>query len=101
MAAPELKWFLVPAFLGLQGLIVHWTVANEHPPVPPDLTAFPYSVMDWNFLRDDPVPPEIAALLKADQLLSRSYARQSAGLKANLFIAWFQSQRRGDRQPHS
>src|ERR1039458_3496018 len=37
----------------------------------------------------------------ADRLLSRSYFHVPAGPFANLFVAWFGSQRDGTRQPHS
>jgi hypothetical protein len=43
----------------------------------------------------------VAAQLKAGRVLNRTYIGRSTGVVANIFVAWFQSQRNGDRQPHS
>jgi EpsI family protein len=51
-------------------------------------------------LNEDPIAADIAGELRADQLLSRTYASASRSV-ASLFVAWFQSQRAGTSQPHS
>src|SRR5258708_5559161 len=48
-----------------------------------------------------PVRPEVAGVLHADQLLSRSCLEPATNASAGLFVAWFQSQRGGASQPHS
>ncbi len=43
----------------------------------------------------------MAQELGADRLLSRTYFETATGSLASLFVAWFQTQRGGVRQPHS
>ncbi len=50
---------------------------------------------------EDPITPEVASVLHADQLLSRNYLQPATNATAGLFVAWFQSQRGGASQPHS
>jgi EpsI family protein len=97
----ERRWIVAPAFLLLQALIVHLATGREYLPAPPKLDAFPDRIAGWHRAGDDPIPPEVLAQLNADVVLSRNYAAPSAGTTANLFVAWFQSQRGGARQPHS
>ncbi|HEX5227054.1 MAG TPA: EpsI family protein [Bryobacteraceae bacterium] len=91
--------FLVPLFLSAQGLLVYWSAGTEHPPAPPSLDQFPSRFADWTELHEDPIDPDVAATLRADRLLSRSYANTAAPV--GLLVAWFQSQRAGASQPHS
>jgi EpsI family protein len=94
-------WLLPPAFLLVQAAGIHLFVGVERPPAPPDMAAFPQRIGGWASLGDETLPPPVLAALKADRVLSRTYLRQSTGEAASLFVAWFQSQRAGDRQPHS
>jgi EpsI family protein len=52
----------------------------------------------WNQVEEGVVDEETRAVLKADDLLNRTYASGAAG--ANLFVAAFRSQRNG-KAPHS
>lgn len=97
---PEWPKILVPVFLAAQALLVRWSQGTERPPAPPALVQFPSAFGGWNKLRDDPVDPDMAATLRADSLLSRTYV-SSAGEPADFLVAWFQSQRAGLSQPHS
>jgi EpsI family protein len=91
---------LVPVFLAAQALLVHWGQETERPPAPPALAQFPVAFGGWNKLRDNPVDPDVAATLRADRLLSRTYVN-AAGEPVDFLVAWFQSQRAGLSQPHS
>jgi EpsI family protein len=97
---PEWAKTFVPLFLAGQGLLVYWTAGTEHPPAPPALSQFPPTFSGWNKLREDPIDADVASTLRADRLLSRTYANL-AGAPAGLLVAWFQSQRAGASQPHS
>lgn len=97
---PEWSKTLVPVFLAAQGLLVYWTAGTERPPAPPALAQFPASFGGWAELHEDPIDADVANTLRADRLLSRTYA-QGAGVEAGLLVAWFQSQRAGASQPHS
>lgn len=97
----ENRLIFIPAFLAAQALLVYWIAGAERPPAPPDLARFPSGIGEWKQFREDPIAADVAAQLRADRLLSRSYVRQPGGGIADLFVAWFQSQRAGAAQPHS
>ena len=98
---PDARLILVPLFLATQALLVHWAATTERPPATPDLAGFPVEVGSWKKVADDPIASDIASILGADQLLSRSYFRTPDRASAGLFVAWFRSQRGGASQPHS
>ncbi len=89
------------AFLIVQAVVVHWMAGMERPPAAPDLAALPSVIGEWTGIADYPLAQDVAAQLKADRVLSRSYYDRKANISAELFIAWFQSQSSGERQPHS
>jgi len=91
---------VVPAFLAVQAIAVHWIAGGERPPAPPALLQFPQEFSGWKQLREEPVAADVAGQLHANQLLSRIYVNQH-GTPAALLTAWFQSQRGGASQPHS
>jgi EpsI family protein len=91
----------VPVFLLAQAGLVHWAAGRERTPAPPSLSSFPAEIGEWKQLREDPIAADVAAELRADRLLSRTYAQSETGSVAGLFVAWFQSQRAGSGQPHS
>src|SRR5262245_51251010 len=95
------RWVVVPGFLLIQAATLHLATDKEYLPKPPDVAGFPDSISNWRRSGDDPVPPEVLAQLNASVVLSRTYSNQSSGMTANLFVAWFQSQRGGASQPHS
>ncbi len=97
----EPKTILVPLFLVAQGLLVHWTGTFERPPAKPDLTRFPAQAGPWERVSEQPVDASTQAQLGADRLMNSMYMRQPTGELANVFVAWFQSQRAGTSQPHS
>lgn len=97
----ERRLILAPLFLAAQALAVYWAAGNERPPAAPDLSSFPVEVSGWKQIREDPIAADVQAELRADRILSRSYVDPPTGTVANLFIAWFQSQRAGASQPHS
>lgn len=94
-----LKTILTPVFLVSQALLVHWTGSFEKPPAKPDFSRFPLQIGAWDRIREEPVDLATETQLGADGLVSRTYAEN--GQVANLFVAWFQSQRAGTSQPHS
>jgi EpsI family protein len=92
---------LAPLFLAAQALLVHWAASSERPPAPPNLSRLPAEFNGWKLVRQDPIAADVQAELRADRLLSSDYAHQGTNESANLFVAWFQSQRAGASQPHS
>ena len=68
-------------------------------PIPP-LQTFPVAVGNWVMLEDYPIEKDIAAILKADDILNRTYMQSSSRSVIALFVAYFKSQRAG-QSPHS
>jgi EpsI family protein len=97
----EHKTILIPVFLASQALFVHWTAGTERPPAKPDLTRFPAQIGAWERASEIPVDAATEAQLGADRLMNSMYMKQPNGEFANVFVAWFQSQRAGASQPHS
>ena len=98
---PDARLFLVPVMLLVQTVVVHWAASAERPPAAPALDRFPTQIGEWKMIGEDPITPEVASVLHADQLLSRNYLEPATNASAGLFVAWFQSQRGGASQPHS
>jgi EpsI family protein len=69
------------------------------PRVPP-LDEFPIFLGGWQSVKSIPVEKDIQDVLKADDLLNRVYVNASNNSAVYLFIAYFQTQRRG-QSPHS
>src|ERR1700722_11234605 len=67
-------------------------------PLSKPLSDFPTVIGDWRMAREGAIEPEERDVLRADDYLTRQYARP--GETASLFIAYFGSQRAG-QTPHS
>ncbi|HXJ40452.1 MAG TPA: EpsI family protein [Bryobacteraceae bacterium] len=101
VTSPEWRGALVPVLLVAQILLVHTVASGEHPPAVPALSGFPAEFGQWKIFHEDPIAADMAAELRADRVLSQTYIRTATGSFAGLFVAWFQTQRGGARQPHS
>ena len=73
---------------------------REKAPAIGPLASFPPSVSGWQMVKDLPIEPEILEILKADDVLSRIYVRDSRTPEVYFYIAYFKSQRYG-QAPHS
>lgn len=87
--------------LAVQGFVVRNIAGAERLPPVPDLARFPMAAGPWRAYSDIAIPRATARELGADQVLERLYFHQATGVSADLFIAWFRSQRGGTTQPHS
>ena len=87
--------------LGLQAVVLYAAISRKEivPAIRP-LAEFPKTISEWSTVQDVPIEPEVQEVLKADDTLNRVYANRAAGVEANLFIAFFQTQRAG-QSPHS
>jgi EpsI family protein len=64
------------------------------------LTETPDEFGTWKLYQEGVVEKEVQDVLKADELLTRSYTSSAQGVGAHLFVAYFRSQRTG-QTPHS
>ena len=73
---------------------------SEKVPVRRPLSEFSLTNTDWKMLEDVQMDQESLDVLKADDILSRLYQNKDNGQVANLFVAYFETQRTG-KAPHS
>ncbi|HVX66212.1 MAG TPA: EpsI family protein, partial [Bryobacteraceae bacterium] len=64
------------------------------------LDMLPAQLGSWSLVQRGTVEKEILDVLKADDVLTRTYADNNSPTAANLFVAFFKSQRTG-QAPHS
>lgn len=98
--SPAPYYAVAGLLLAVQAVIVYLL-----PPPPERVLALPLSALStqfgqWTAVRETPMTPDIAAVLKADDTLNRDYIDAARNASANLFIAYFGSQGQG-RAPHS
>lgn len=89
------------ALLLIQVAIFYTMSRNETSIGPATLAQVPEEFTSWRQVGSEAViEQEVLDLLKADQILSRTYMRKAGDSAATLFVAFFQSQRAGVT-PHS
>ncbi len=64
------------------------------------LAEFPHEFGGWKMVQEGSLEKEEMEILKADEVITRTYGNQALGRGANLFIAYFSTQRTG-KTPHS
>jgi len=72
----------------------------EISPRPKALSGFSIASPHWTKVREYQMDQETLAVLKADELLSASFAESGTGKEAELLVAYFRTQRNG-KAPHS
>jgi EpsI family protein len=73
----------------------------EQPPPRTAFAAFPMQIGEWHGVEDPPMPKAVLDVLRADDVLTRTYYTSSMpGLSgravAGLYVGYWQSQRQGD-----
>ena len=99
----DLLKLFVPLLLVAEAFSVQWAMRAERVPATPDLRSFPAKLGPWIQSGEISIEPEVQAQLRADRILDRLYfsASPRVGSQAEFLVAWFNSQTKGDRQPHS
>ena len=97
---PNRPALVLSALLALQGA-GYYGLSRRAEPIPPSkpLAEFPTVISDWRMMREGVIEQDQKDVLRADDYLTRQYAT-SSGKSANLFVAYFRSQRAG-QTPHS
>jgi EpsI family protein len=86
--------------LGQAGFYYGRAKNPERIPLVRPLSTFPSQVSRWTLAQEGVVEDNVKAVLQADDLLNRYYVSPGVPRGANLFVAYFKTQRRGVR-PHS
>jgi EpsI family protein len=84
--------------LVVQAVLFYNASHGETTPLAAPLSGFPPLVGGWHLQQEGVVDQETQEILRADDLLTRTYVGPEGG--ANLFIAYFKTQRQG-QSPHS
>jgi len=87
----------VTAVLAVEIILFYSVPTREHIPMPPPLEVFDRHVGQWTMSAQFPPDDYVQSLLKADDILTRTYSGPS---NVELFVAFFKSQRAGVT-PHS
>ncbi|MBL8174474.1 MAG: EpsI family protein [Bryobacterales bacterium] len=64
------------------------------------LKTFPTEFASWTMVNEGTVEKEVMDILKADEVITRTYGDRTANQIAHLFVAYFNTQRTG-KAPHS
>jgi EpsI family protein len=88
------------AVLTLQAVGFYALPSGRAVPLNRPLAALPAAIGDWTMVRETPMDPEVNRVLRADATLNRDYVNAMKQVTANLFVAYFESQRQG-QTPHS
>jgi EpsI family protein len=91
---------ILTAVLVLQVAVVYGFTRSEVIPQNVPLAQLPTQFGSWTLQQEGVVEQEVQDVLKADELLTRSYANMQEQMGAHLFVAYFRSQRTG-QTPHS
>jgi EpsI family protein len=83
-----------------QAALFYGLPSSEVTPTGPPLSALPVELGAWASVRETPIDAEVQEVLKADDSLNRVYANAQLGAYADLFVAYFRSQRTG-KTPHT
>lgn len=87
-------------FLIAQAIGLYAVSRREAVPLARPLSQFPDSIQTWKMVQEGVVEKEIMDVLRADDVLTRTYYDAAGNRGANLFVAYFKSQRAG-QAPHS
>jgi EpsI family protein len=91
---------ILSAVLISQALLFYGLSRAEMRPEKRPLSELPHQLGSWSMSVEGVVDKETQEVLKADELLNRGYVNQALRVEANLFVAFFQTQRTG-QTPHS
>jgi EpsI family protein len=84
--------------LVVQAILFYSASRGEATPLAAPLTTFPNTVGNWRMIQEGVIDKETQDILRADDMMTRYYGSSAGG--ANLFIAYFKTQRQG-QSPHS
>ena len=84
----------------VQAGILYGFNRTEVTPAHKPLAQAPFSFGSWSQIGETAIEKDIQDVLRADDLLNRTYASSNHRTSANLFVAFFKSQRTG-QAPHS
>ncbi|HYZ85177.1 MAG TPA: EpsI family protein [Bryobacteraceae bacterium] len=83
-----------------QAILSYGFTRHEILPANKPLAEVPTQIGDYRMVQEGVVEKEVMDVLRADEVLTRSYARMGGAAAPHLFVAYFRTQRAG-QAPHS
>jgi len=91
---------VLTVLLALQAGVFYTYSGAEQAPASGPLNQMPTEFGSWRMAAEGVIEKEVLDVLRADDVVIRSYAQAESGRVASLFVAYFRSQRTG-QAPHS
>lgn len=91
---------ILTIFFVVQAAAFYGMARTEEVRIVNPLKTFPTDIAGWTMVNEGTVEKEVMDVLKADDVISRTYGNREANAVAHLFIAYFNTQRTG-KAPHS
>ena len=91
---------ILSAILLTQAAVFYGFSRSEQTPVYRPLDQFPITIGSWHMVQQGIMEKEVKDVLRADDYITRFYADPNGKKYANLFVAFFKTQRAG-QAPHS
>ena len=91
---------ILSAVLVAQAALFYGSSRGENIPAIRPLAEVPMRFGEWRLLQEGYVDAETQSILRADDTLTRTYISDNQRMPANLFVAFFKTQRSG-QAPHS
>jgi EpsI family protein len=86
---------VVSAILLAQIAVLHGVSRQEKTPSSPPLASVPRAFGGWTMAQEGVVDKEVQEVLRADEVLTRMYLSPDRSSLANLYVAYFKTQRTG------
>jgi EpsI family protein len=91
---------ILSCILLTQAAVFYGFSRSEQAPTYRPLDEFPTTIGSWHMIQQGVMEPEVKDVLRADDYITRFYADGNTKRFANLFVAFFKTQR-GGQAPHS
>lgn len=91
---------ILTLFFVVQAAAFYGMSRTEEVRIVSPLKSFPTEIGNWTMLNEGTVEKEVMEVLKADEVITRTYGDPTVNQAAHLFIAYFNTQRTG-KAPHS
>jgi len=91
---------ILTSILLLQAALFYSASRGDSRPLAHPLKQFPTSISDWQMVQEGTIDKDALDVLKADDTMTRFYAKSGVGVPVGLYIAYFETQQTG-QAPHS
>jgi EpsI family protein len=91
---------ILTTILLLQAALFYSASRGDSRPLAQSLKQFPTNISGWQMVQEGIIDKDTLDVLKADDTMTRFYAKSGVGVPVGLYIAYFETQQTG-QSPHS